>query len=539
MKLKKKQEILKKLEKTLWSSAEKLRGSVDPSRYKDIVLGIIFLKYASDMFEERRKELINLSKNPDSEYYCETEEEQIELLGDKEEYISENVFYVPEKSRWDYLIKNAKNPNIAKLLDDAMILLEKHNSKLKGVLPKEYVRAEIPHEKLGALLDLFNNINYKEFIENKDESIGDVFGTIYGYFMRNFSQKLGQKGGEFFTPECIVKLLVELVEPLRGRIYDPACGSGGMFVQSSKFVKEYIKNGNGVDLAIYGQELNSSNVRICKMNLAIHRLPHDQIKQGDTLSNDKHRDLKADYIITNPPFNYKDYDPKVLEGDVRFPYGIVPKKAENAKSGNANFLWIQHFIYHLSDDGIAAFIMANGSLSAGGKEGEIRKKIIEEGIVDCIISLPNKMFYTTQIPACIWVIDKNKENGRFRSRKWETLFIDAREIYTPVSRNQNEFSEEQIKKIADVYRSYRGEEGYPEYKDEKGFCKVATIDEIREQDYVLTPGRYVGIADLEEDSEPFEEKMERLTKELSEQFKKSKELEERIKNNLSELGFRI
>ncbi|MEO2068912.1 MAG: class I SAM-dependent DNA methyltransferase [Desulfurobacteriaceae bacterium] len=526
---------LKELENHLWNSATALWGAIDPAKYKDIVLGIVFLKYLSDAFEKRRNELLEETKNPNSELYCETEEEREEILNDKDEYRSVGVYYIPEKARWSYLIEKATQPEIPKLLDEAMIAIEKENPTLKGVLPKEYVRSQIPPEKLGQLLNIFNNINYEDHIENKDESIGDVFGTIYSYFMRQFSQKLGQKGGEFFTPQCVVKLMVELIEPLEGRVYDPACGSGGMFVQSAKFVKEH----RGKPLSIYGQELNPATVRICKMNLAIHGLPIDNIKQGDTLSNDLHKTLKADYIITNPPFNYNNYNSSELEGDVRFKYGMVPRDPNKPKSGNANFLWIQHFIYHLADKGICATIMANGSLSAGGKEGEIRKAIIEDDLVDCIIALPNKLFYTTQIPACIWILAKDKADPRFRNRKGEVLFIDARELYKAVSRNLNELTDEHIQKIASTYRSYRGEKGYPEYKDIKGFCKVATIDEIRENDYILTPGRYVGVKDIEEDSEPFEEKMERLTKQLAEQFRKSRELEEKIKQNLAKLGFKV
>ncbi|WP_297453108.1 class I SAM-dependent DNA methyltransferase [Persephonella sp.] len=528
-------EKLKELENKLWESATELWGSIDPAKYKDIVLGILFLKYVSDAFEKRRKQLLEEIQDPESEYFTEDEKEKKEILEDKDEYISQGIFYIPEKARWEYLINNATSEDIPKLLDEAMIEIENENPSLKGVLPKEFVRSEIPPEKLGRLLNIFNNIHYEEYIENKDESIGDVFGTIYGYFMRKFSQKLGQKGGEFFTPESIVKLMVELIEPMEGRIYDPACGSGGMFVQSAKFVKRH----KGKPLSIYGQESNPATVRICKMNLAIHGLPFENIKQGDTLANDLHKALKADYILTNPPFNYNNYNSQELEGDVRFKYGVVPKDPNKAKSGNANFLWIQHFIYHLADNGICATVMANGSLSAGGKEGEIRKAIIEDDLVDCIIALPPKMFYTVQIPACIWILTKNKADKRFRNRKGETLFIDARELYNPVSRNLNEFTDEHIQKIASTYRSYRGEKGYPEYKDIEGFCKVATIDEIKEHDYILTPGRYVGIAEIEEDSEPFEEKMARLTKELSEQFKKSRELEEKIKQNLAELGFKI
>lgn len=527
---------LKKLERELWRSATALWGAVDPANYKDIVLGIVFLKYLSDAFEKRRRELLKETMNPNNEeLYCETEEERKAILEDRDYYISEGVYYVPEKARWSYLVERATRSDIPKLLDEAMTAVEKENQSLRGVLPKEYVRSQIPPEKLGQLLNIFNNINYEDYIENKDGGIGDVFGTIYSYFMRQFSQKLGQKGGEFFTPQCVVKLMVELIEPLNGRVYDPACGSGGMFVQSVKFVKEH----KGKALSIYGQELNLATIRICKMNLAIHGLPIDNIKRGDTLSNDLHKALKFDYIITNPPFNYNNYNSSELEGDVRFKYGVVPRDPSKPKSGNANFLWIQHFIYHLSKRGICATVMANGSLSAGGKEGEIRKAIVEDDLVDCIIALPPKLFYTTQIPACIWILVKDKGDPRFRRRKGEVLFIDARELYEPVSRNLNELTEDHIQKISSVYRSYRGEKGYPEYKDVKGFCKVATIEEIRENGYFLTPGRYVGIKDVQQESEPFEEKMERLTKQLSEQLKKSREFEEKIRKTLAELGFTI
>jgi len=510
---------------SLWKAANKLRGNIESAEYKHIVLGLIFLKYISDAFEERRKCLIKETQDPESEYYCEKKEDAEYILEERDEYLGESVFWVPKEARWSYLMNKAMDPNLGKLIDDAMTAIEKENPKqFRGVLPKIYARSNLDSHTLGEIVNLFSTIGFG----TEDAVSKDILGRVYEYFMGRFAQQEGKGGGEFYTPRHVVKLLVEMLEPYHGRVFDPACGSGGMFVQSMKFIQAH--GGKSGDISIFGQESIDATWKICKMNLALRGIEGD-IKLGNSYWNDKHKDLRADYILTNPPFNDKEWGVERVAGDVRLKYGTPGRYA--------NYMWIQHFIHHLAPNGYAGFVMANGALSIGGQDGEIRKKIIEDDLVDCIIALPGQLFYTTQIPASLWFFTKNKAQKDQRNRKGETLFIDARKMFRKVDRVHNELTDEHIKKIADTYHAYRGEKGLPEYKDSNGFCKRATLDEIKENHYVLTPGRYVGTEDAEEDDEPFEEKMERLTAELKEQFEEGAQLEEKIKENLRELEYEL
>ncbi|HEC88901.1 MAG TPA: SAM-dependent DNA methyltransferase [Thermoplasmata archaeon] len=496
-------------EQKMWQAADKLRSNMDAAEYKHVVLGLIFLKYISDAFKEVYEELKN-----DPTGLSDPE--------DIDEYKMRNVFWVPPEARWDYLQKNAKQPTIGVLIDNAMEAIERDNPSLKGVLPKDYARPTLDKQRLGELIDLIGTIG----LGDEESRSKDILGGVYEYFLGQFADAEGKKGGQFYTPRCIVKLLVEMIEPFRGRIYDPCCGSGGMFVQSEKFIEAH--GGKIGDVSIYGQESNPTTWRLCKMNLAIRGIEAN-IKLGDSFHNDLHPDLRADYILANPPFNMSDWGGERLQNDVRWKYGIPPK-------GNANFAWVQHFIYHLAPNGIAGFVLANGSMSSmTGGEGEIRKNIVEADLVDCMVALPSQLFYNTMIPACLWFITKNKNDGKFRDRRGEVLFIDARKMGVMVDRRHRKLTDEEIKKIADTYHAWRGEGGT--YEDIPGFCKSATIEKIRKHNYILTPGRYVGFEEEEEDTEPFDEKMARLTKELAEQFKKSKELEEEIRRNLEDVGY--
>ncbi|GAB4314086.1 MAG: class I SAM-dependent DNA methyltransferase [Methanobacteriaceae archaeon] len=495
-------------EQKLWQSADKLRNNMDAAEYKHVVLGLIFLKYISDAFLEVHKKL-------ETDKYADPE--------DKDEYTALNVFWVPSKARWDYLQDHAKKPEIGKIIDDAMDAIEKDNPQLKGVLPKDYAREALDKKSLGGIIDLIGTIG----LGDKESKSKDILGRVYEYFLGQFASAEGKKGGQFYTPRSIVKVLVEMIEPYQGRIYDPCCGSGGMFVQSEKFVEAH--EGKIGDIAIYGQESNQTTWRLCKINLAIRGIDSN-IQWGDSFTEDKHRDLKADYILANPPFNDKDWKAELLEDDVRWKYGIPPKR-------NANFAWVQHFIHHLAPSGIAGFVLANGSMSAGGAEGKIRQKIVEDDLVDCMVALPSQLFYNTGIPACLWFISRDKSNGKFRDRSGEILFIDARKMGYMADRTHREFSEDDIKEIADTYHAWRGEGG--EYEDIRGFCKSVALEEVKKHDYILTPGRYVGFAEEEEDPEKFEEKMQKLTRRLAEQFKKSEELEKEIKANLKRLGYEL
>ena len=493
---------LKKLEDRLWSAADKMRGAVSVSDYKFIVLGLIFLKYISDSFEERYKELV---------------EEGYGLEEIKDSYTEKNIFYVPKNARWSYLEEHSKDDNVGEIIDEALTLIEKDNASLKNVLPKDYNSPTMRNVNLGELIDLFTNIK----VGTKDAIQSDVLGRIYEYFLGQFAKNELQKGGEFYTPACLVRTMVECIEPYQGRVYDPACGSGGMFIQSVKFVKEH--QCRLANISIYGQEKNPTTWRLAKMNLAIRSLGGDLGKYAaDTFTEDLHKDLKADFILANPPFNLE-WDVDKVSNDPRWRYGLAPKN-------NANYAWIQHMISKLSQNGKMACILANGSLSAGGQEGEIRKKIIENDLVDCIISMPTNLFYTVTVPCSIWIINRNKK------QKGKTLFINASNLGTMVTRRLRELSDEDIKQVSSAYHKYQNEDGY---NDLKGFCYCASTEEIISNDYVLTPGRYVGVEEAQDDGIPFEEKMKNITSELSKQFEESHRLEEEIRKNLKAIGYDI
>lgn len=500
-------------EEKLWNAADKMRNNMDPAEYKHVVLGLLFLKYISDSFEEAYQTLA-------ADEYADPE--------DRDEYLALNVFWVPQEARWKNIQNNAKQPTIGQLIDDAMVAIEKDNQTLKGVLPKDYARATLDKQRLGELVDLVGSIQ----VGDKESRSQDILGRVYEYFLGRFASAEGKGGGEFYTPQSVVKLLVAMIEPYKGRIYDPCCGSGGMFVQSEKFVESH--QGKIGDIAVYGQESNPTTWRLCKMNLAIRGIdgnigPH----HADSFHNDLHKDLKADYILANPPFNISDWGGDRLREDVRWKYGVPPV-------GNANYAWIQHFIHHLSPNGIAGFVLANGSMSSNTSgEREIRKNLVEADRVDCMVAMPGQLFYTTGIPVCLWFVTRNKVQPGGRDRSGQVLFIDARKLGVMVDRTHRELTDEEIQRIADTYYAWRGVPDRGTYQDIAGFCKSATIEEIREHDYVLTPGRYVGIEEVEEDGEPFEEKMARLTEQLAEQFAKSRELEQEIRKRLAGIGFEV
>ncbi len=511
-------------EDKLWKAADKLRNNMDAAEYKHVVLGLIFLKYISDTFEEKYNQLKIDFENPRSEWFIKEPVAKYEALNDRDEYRAENVFFVPKQARWSYLQSFAKQPEIGKYVDEAMETIEKENPSLKGVLSKNYARPALDKQRLGELIDLIGTIG----LGDKENRSKDVLGRIYEYFIGMFADAEGKRGGQFYTARCVVKLLVEMIEPYKGRVYDPCCGSGGMFVQGEKFIKAH--DGRIGDIAVYGQESNQTTWRLCKMNLAIRSID-ENISWGDSFTDDKHKDLKADFLLANPPFNDSDWKGELLRDDPRWRYGIPPV-------GNANFAWVQHFIYHLSPAGIAGFVLSNGSMASNtAGEGEIRKNIIENDLVDCMIALPGQLFYNTSIPVCLWFISRDKKNHKFKNRQGEILFIDARKTGVMVDRRHRELTDEDIKRISDTYHAWRGEGG--EYKDIKGFCKSAKLDEIEEHGYILTPGRYVGAEDIKDDGEPFDEKMERLTGELTVQFNKSSELEREIKINLGNLGYKF
>ena len=511
-------------ENQLWAAADKLRGHMDASEYKHVVLGLIFLKYISDAFQSKYREL---EATKDTEY---TDPE------DRDEYAAANIFWVPKEARWDKLQAAAKQPTIGKLLDDAMVAIEKENPSLKGVLRKDYSCPSLDKYRLGELIDIISKIGLGDDVSRSK----DIPGRVYEYFLGKFAAAEGKGGGEFYTPRCVVKLLVRMIEPYKGIVYDPCCGSGGMFVQSEKFVKEH--GGSIGDIAIYGQESNYTTWRLAKMNLAISGIDANLGgRHADSFHNDLHKDLKADFILANPPFNMSNWGGERVREDARWKHGIPPVN-------NANYAWIQHFIHHLSPTGISGFVMANGSMSTNTtSEGEIRRSIIENDLVDCMIAMPGQLFYTTPIPVCLWFVARNKKNDvganlsvrPFRNSSGHTLFIDARKMGALIDRVHRDLSEEEIDKIAATYHAWRGEKDAGEYEDVPGFCKSATLDEIKEHGYVLTPGRYVGAAEIEDDGIPFEEKMAELTAQLSKQFIESEVLEQKIKHNLAALGFNM
>jgi len=514
-------------EQKLWLAADKLRGTMDAAEYKHTVLGLIFLKYISDSFTSRREWLVRETKDADSEYHVPNEAQRNAVLEDRDEYKSENVFWVPAEARWDAIQKQAKLPTIGKVIDDAMDLIERENASLKGILPKTYGRPDLDKTRLGELIDLIGTI---AVLGNYGDSSQDVLGRVYEYFLGRFASAEGKGGGEFYTPSSVVQTLVEMIEPYKGRVYDPCCGSAGMFVQAEKFVEAH--GGSRHDISVFGQESNATTWRLARMNLAIRGLEANLGDQwADTFHVDKHPDLKADFILANPPFNISDWGGDRLREDKRWTYGVPP-------IGNANFGWVQHMIHHLAPNGIAGFVLANGSMSSNtGGEGDIRKAMVESDLVDCMVALPGQLFYSTQIPVCLWFLTRNKGGKGCRDRQGETLFIDARKMGELVDRTHRELTDEDIAKIAGTYHAWRGEKGADDYEDVAGFCKSAKKDEVEKHGFVLTPGRYVGAEELEDDGEPFDEKMARLVATLDEQFKESARLEKVIRKNLGALGY--
>lgn len=510
-------------EAKLFLAADKMRSGVAPSDYKHVVMGLIFLKYISDAFEGKYQKL--LSEGP-------------EFAEDKDEYLAENVFWVPKEARWSYLQASAKQPLIGKIIDNAMLAIEAENPSLKGVLPKEYGHHALSKTMLGELIDLIGTID----VGGDEAKARDVFGRVYEYFLSEFAGAEGKRGGEFYTPRSVVNLLVNMIEPYKGRVYDPCCGSGGMFVQSERFVEQH--GGRIGDIAIYGQEINHVTWRLAKMNLAVRGIDADiRWNNEGTFHRDEHPDLKADYILANPPFNVSDWGGERLREDKRWNVtGVVPP------AGNANFAWLQHIVHHLSPSGYAGVVLANGSMSSNASgEGEIRRALLEADLVDCMVAMPGQLFYSTQIPVCLWFLARNKGKNGFRARKGEVLFIDARKVGHMVDRTLKDFSftpddpETDIVKIADTYHAWRGEKDAIKrrgaYDDIPGFCKSATLEEIKEHGYILTPGRYVGAANEEDDGEAFDDKMQRLAAQLAEQFAQSDELEQKIRENLAKVGY--
>lgn len=528
-------------EAKLWLAADKLRNNMDAAEYKHVVLGLIFLKYISDSFEDHRAKLLE----GQGDYEGANPE-------DPDEYKAENVFWVPAEARWSHLQANAKQPTIGKLVDDAMVAIERDNPRLKGVLPKDYARPALDKQRLGELIDLIATIELTAASSTaaSDRAAGstatgdgaagegepthrsvDLLGRVYEYFLTRFASAEGKNGGQFYTPSCVVRCLVEMLEPYKGRIYDPCCGSGGMFVQSEKFVESH--GGKLGDISIYGQESNATTRRLAVMNLAIRGIEADfGPEHADTFRRDLHPDLRADYVIANPPFNDSDWVRR--DDDVRWKFGVPPK-------GNANFAWVQHFLHHLAPQGMAGFVLANGSMSSNQSgEGEIRKALIEADLVDCMVALPGQLFYSTQIPVCLWFLAKSKaadaQRG-FRDRRGHTLFIDARKLGTLIDRVHRELLEADLEKISGTYHRWRAANSADAYADVPGFCKSATTADIAGHGHVLTPGRYVGAEEVEDDGEPFEQKMPRLVAELEAQFAESARLEQAIRANLRGLGY--
>ncbi len=494
-------------ERELWQMADTLRGSMDVAEYKHVVLGLIFLKYISDAFEEHHASVL-------TEWGAEAAE-------DRDEYLAENIFWVPPDARWGHFRAQARQPSIGQIVDDAMAAIKRENPAVKEVLPRDYARPALDKVRLGQLIDMIGNIR----VGDADARSRDVLGRVYEYFLSQFASAEGKKGGEFYTPHCVVRLLVEMLEPYRGLVYDPCCGSSGMFVQSVEFIRAH-GNGNGGraygDISIWGQESNYTTWCLAKMNLAIRGI-EGRIEHGDSFHDDRHPDLKADFILANPPFNVSDWGGERLTEDKRWQYGVPPK-------GNANFAWVQHMVHHLAPGGVAGIVLANGSMSsAQSGEGEIRKNLIEAGLVDCMVALPGQLFYSTQIPTCLWFL------ARDRKRVGEILSIDARTFGRMVDRTHRELMDEDIARIAGAYHAWRSSENAD--ADVPGFCRSVTMEEVRKHGYVLTPGRYVGAPPQEDDDESFEEKMKRLVTQLGEQHAEGARLGKVIKVNFEELGF--
>lgn len=493
-------------EDKLWLAADKLRGSMDAAEYKHVVLGLIFLKYVSDSFSEKYNALV---------------EEGEGFEEDKDEYMAENIFWLPLEARWSEIVAHATSTEIGRKIDTAMELIEKENPSLKGILSKNYARQELDKTRLGELVTLFTNIE----IGSNMAKERDMLGRVYEYFLSKFASAEGKLGGEFYTPSCVVRTLVEMLEPYSGRVYDPCCGSGGMFCQSATFIKEH--QGNINNISVYGQESNPTTWKLARMNLAIRQIEADLgSHNADTFHEDLHKTLKANYILANPPFNISDWGGDKIQEDIRWKYGVPP-------TGNANYAWLQHMIHHLAPNGVMGSVLANGSLSSNtSNEGVIRRAMVEDDMVDCIVAMPGQLFYSTGIPVSLWILRKGKNEHTIG----KVLFIDARNLGYMVDRRVRELSAEDIQKIADTYHKWMKNS---EYEDIQGFCKSASIDEIAEHDYVLTPGRFVGIEEVEDDGIPFEEKMEVLINELGQLFAKSKGLEEEIRKNLGGIGFEL
>ncbi len=512
-------------EKELWKAADRLRGNIDPSEYKHIVLGLLFLKYVSDSFYQRKEELEKSISDFKGASFIRDESSRKYYLKQKDPYKAAGVFYIPENARWEHLRNHASHHDIGKHIDEAMDAIEEENPKqLKGVLPKIFTRTPLESHILGELVNIFSKIKFDHDIDKEK----DILGRVYEYFLGQFASAEGKRGGEFYTPRSIVRLLVEILEPYENaRVFDPAAGSGGMFVQSSEFLRIHKKDPSKI--SFFGQESNPTTWRLCRMNLAIRGI-FGQIEQDNSYYNDKFPDLRADFVIANPPFNAEWEPGRLSDKDPRIKYGTPP-------SGNANFMWIQHFIHHLAPNGMAGFVMANGALAVSGREGEIRKKIIEDDLIDVIVACPPKMFYSVALPVSLWFVSKNKKNGRFRNRMGETLFIDARETFEPISRKQVVFTNEHIQKIAGAVRAWRGKDSAGKYKDVLGFCKAVKKEEIVKNGYVLTPGRYVGVKEEEDDGIPFGIKMKKLSSELKQYFGESEKLEKEIEKNLKKINF--
>ena len=487
-------------EQQIWSAADKLRGNMDASEYKNVVLGLIFLKYISDKFEDRYQELVDEGEGFEE---------------DRDEYTYESIFFVPPEARWGVIAAHAHTPEVGKVIDNAMRLIEAENDKLKGILPKNFARQELDKRRLGEVVDLFTNVRMAEKGDTRD-----ILGRTYEYCLSKFAEAEGRNAGEFYTPASVVRTLVEIIQPYHGRVYDPCCGSGGMFVQSADFVRRH--QGRIGDLAIYGQESNPTTWKMAMMNLAIRGIDADLgAHNADTFFNDLHRNERFDFVLANPPFNASDWGGEQLREDPRWDFGTPP-------TGNANFAWMQHMIHHLAEGGHMGMVLANGSLSSQqNNEGKIRQALVEAGLVEGIVAMPDRLFYSTGIPVSLWII--SKESARPR----KTLFVDAREMGTMVSRRLREFTDEDIAKVSGAFDAFRR----GDLEDEKGFCAAVDIEDVAKQDYILTPGRYVGIKDEEDDGEPFEEKMARLTGELAKCFEESNRLQEQIRKNLGAIGY--
>ena len=513
-------------EAKLWKMAVALRGSMDAAEYKHVVLGLIFLKYVSDAFEEMHTKL---------------QEDEYSDPEDSDEYRAESICWVPPEARWGRLKANAKQPGIGRMVDDSMAAIEQDNPMLKDVLPKNYARQSLDQTRLGQIIDMVSNIQ----VGNEAARSKDVLGRVYEYFLSRFAYAERKGGGEFYTPRCVVKLLVEMIEPFKGRVYDPCCGSSGMFVQSLKFIRAHRKsNGNGNadpdpdslpttapdPISIYGQESNHTTWRLAKMNLAIRGI-EGQIAHGDTFHSDRHPDLKFDYILANPPFNVKDWGAERLKNDRRWQFGVPPE-------GNANFAWVQHMVHHLSPCGVAGFVLANGSMSSRQQaEAAVRQGLVEAEMVDCMVALPGQLFYSTPIPACLWFLARDRSNDRYRDRRGEILFIDARQLGRMVDRTHRELTDDDVSRIADTYHAWRGHDAADAYHDVPGFCKSAPMEDVSRYDYVLTPGRYVSVEPEEEDDEPFEDKMSHLAAQWRKHVAEAQRLDAAIEVNLKALGF--